>query len=193
NGAKIGVIRYELDFAETMSYVFVNNLQTYVILTIFMLVMTVFANYGTLRILTWIQRRLNELEEASKKRAPVNPDWILESESFKKYKNPLILSFLKLLKQYSDQMRQASSYERELRISQSLGEMASQVAHDIRSPLAALNVLEKELKSLGEEQRLLVRSAINRITEIANNLLRQNRRVPEVIMEGLGSSARPKQ
>lgn len=54
-----------------------------------------------------------------------------------------------------------------------LGELASQVAHDIRSPLAALGALEKDLAALPEDARLLARSAVGRIKDIANNLLAQ--------------------
>ncbi|MFN7685687.1 MAG: sensor histidine kinase, partial [Oligoflexia bacterium] len=57
-----------------------------------------------------------------------------------------------------------------------LGALAQQVAHDIRSPLAALNAFEHDLSELSEDKRLLVRSAISRIRDIANNLLNQNKR-----------------
>lgn len=53
-----------------------------------------------------------------------------------------------------------------------MGQMAAQVAHDIRSPLSALLSLLNELGSLPERQRVLIRSAIFRINDIANNLLR---------------------
>jgi signal transduction histidine kinase len=49
--------------------------------------------------------------------------------------------------------------------------LAAQVAHDIRSPLAALDVALIELENLPEETRTLVRSATQRIRDIANNLL----------------------
>lgn len=52
-----------------------------------------------------------------------------------------------------------------------LGALAAQVAHDIRSPLAALQVMFDTLDTLPENQRLLLRTAIQRITDIANNLL----------------------
>ncbi len=51
--------------------------------------------------------------------------------------------------------------------------MTSQVAHDIRSPLAAFNVLESDLSELPRERVRLLRSAINRIRDIANGLLNQ--------------------
>lgn len=56
---------------------------------------------------------------------------------------------------------------------EALASLASQVAHDIRSPLAALNTLLSNISSLPEKQRQLVRSATNRINDIANNLLSQ--------------------
>jgi hypothetical protein len=51
--------------------------------------------------------------------------------------------------------------------------MTSQVANDIRSPLAAFNVLEADLSELPRERLQLLRSAISRIRDIANNLLIQ--------------------
>jgi signal transduction histidine kinase len=54
-----------------------------------------------------------------------------------------------------------------------LGEISAQVAHDIRSPLAALNTCLKMLPQIPEEQRILMRNAANRINDIANNLLLQ--------------------
>ncbi len=56
-----------------------------------------------------------------------------------------------------------------------LGKVAAQVAHDIRSPLAALESVESEMKVLPEESRVLIRSAIGRIKDIANGLLETNR------------------
>jgi signal transduction histidine kinase len=57
-----------------------------------------------------------------------------------------------------------------------LAEHAAQVAHDIRSPLAALNVALAGTETMPEAERVLIRSAIGRISDIANNLLDQKRR-----------------
>lgn len=51
--------------------------------------------------------------------------------------------------------------------------MTSQVAQDIRSPLAAFNVLEAEFVDLPGERMRLLRSAVNRVRDIANSLLNQ--------------------
>ncbi len=52
-----------------------------------------------------------------------------------------------------------------------MGDMALQVAHDIRSPLAAILMMAQECNELPEERRLSLRDAANRIQDIANNLL----------------------
>lgn len=53
--------------------------------------------------------------------------------------------------------------------------LAQQVAHDIRSPLEVLKGLKSELSGIPEEPRRLVRMSINRIEEIAYNLLKLNK------------------
>ncbi len=52
-----------------------------------------------------------------------------------------------------------------------IAETTAQVAHDIRSPLAALNMASKCLTGLPEQERVLIRNATNRISDITNNLL----------------------
>lgn len=56
-----------------------------------------------------------------------------------------------------------------------IGRIAAQVAHDIQSPLAALEVVQGDITQLPEDKRLLIQSAINRINDIANSLLDRQR------------------
>lgn len=53
---------------------------------------------------------------------------------------------------------------------QEYNKLAHQVAHDIRSPLSALSVVMHDLRELPEEKRILVRGAVQRIEDIANDL-----------------------
>ena len=57
-----------------------------------------------------------------------------------------------------------------------LFDLAAGVAHDIRSPLIALDIIIKDIKNISEEQRIIIRNATNRINDIANNLLTQYRK-----------------
>ncbi|MDF2529429.1 MAG: kinD [Gammaproteobacteria bacterium] len=52
-----------------------------------------------------------------------------------------------------------------------MGKLAIQVAHDIRSPAAAIMMLSKECITLPEDQRIALREAASRVQDIANNLL----------------------
>jgi|GEM_PF-3063951 len=60
---------------------------------------------------------------------------------------------------------------RELEKNQRVAEFAAQVAHDIRSPLAALRVVQGQPELISEEIRPLVGTAIERIQSIAEELL----------------------
>lgn len=51
------------------------------------------------------------------------------------------------------------------------GELATQVAHDIRSPLAALEAAAGDTSQLPEDKRALIRGALGRIRDIANSLM----------------------
>lgn len=54
-------------------------------------------------------------------------------------------------------------------------ELSQQVAHDIRSPLTALNMVMGSTKELPEDKRILIRNAVHRINDIANNLLEKRK------------------
>ena len=70
----------------------------------------------------------------------------------------------------------------ELQTKESQVVLAAQVAHDIRSPLAALNSVLNDLSALPLEKRELVNGAVGRIGEIARSLL-ENYRKPGVNAE----------
>jgi len=53
--------------------------------------------------------------------------------------------------------------------------IAQQVAHDIRSPLSALTMMSDAFNSVPEEKRLIIRGAIQRINDIANDLLQKSK------------------
>lgn len=74
--------------------------------------------------------------------------------------------------------------ETQRQIGRSLFDLASQVAHDIRSPLSALATVEKVSSGLTAPQRQLLQKSVKRINEIAGDLLRHHR--------GLAPSTAPK-
>lgn len=106
---------------------------------------------------------------------PTHPFSILENSALSGVFEHLSESLLS----YAAQLKEASRREVEAKFKYELGEIASQVAHDIRSPLSALNVMEPELTKLPEMQRNLLRMAITRIREIADSLLVHHERDKE--------------
>lgn len=57
---------------------------------------------------------------------------------------------------------------------QTIRSIALQVAHDIRSPLSALNMVARFSREMPEDKRRLVHSAVRSITDIANQLAGRN-------------------
>jgi signal transduction histidine kinase len=82
-----------------------------------------------------------------------------------------------VLRDMGTRLRGSLAREKEIEIqaerSAAIAEISRQVAHDIRSPLTALSMAAGNF-SLPEEQRLLLRGAVARINDIANNLVSQN-------------------
>lgn len=72
-------------------------------------------------------------------------------------------------------LREEYKWRIEVEKSNALIDLAAGVAHDIRSPLVALDVLIRDIKNIPEGQRVVIRHAANRIKDIANNLLAQYR------------------
>jgi len=93
----------------------------------------------------------------------------------------LLLVFLSILLGYLEWKRLLQEYALSLesQINESKANLAAQVAHDIRSPVFALDAALKTIEQLPEQQRVVVRHAVNRIRDVANGLLEKNRPRPE--------------
>lgn len=92
----------------------------------------------------------------------------------------LLLVLISATAGYYERKRMLREYALSLEsgINESRANLAAQVAHDIRSPLVALDAALKHADQLPEKQRVMVRRAANRIRDIANNLLEKNRQKP---------------
>lgn len=88
-----------------------------------------------------------------------------------RYTTPFLLltSLIYLVTQLTDAV--AASSRRN-----TLYELSAQVAHDIRSPLAALETVITHLQGIPENEKMIVKSATYRIREIAQKLLSRNRK-----------------
>lgn len=81
---------------------------------------------------------------------------------------------------YLHTVRKARELEAGATREKALALLAAQVAHDIRSPLSALQIVLDVSEEMPEDTRLLMRTAITRITDISNTLLdRQREEAPK--------------
>lgn len=80
----------------------------------------------------------------------------------------VILTF-QLFKLKEDKNKMLLAFEKN--IAAAILTQAQQVAHDIRSPLSALNLMIPSMNVLPEDNRVIIRQAIQRINDIANDLL----------------------
>ena len=91
----------------------------------------------------------------------------------------VILLFFKILN--LQKIKQDLVLKQEKDISATILLLSKQVAHDIRSPLSALNIITSTLTDVPEEKRLLIRNSVQRINDIANDLLQKGKSTSSTI------------
>ena len=106
------------------------------------------------------------------------------------YSEDLVEAFLKVMlfqhfhnRALSQEKQKRFAIEKQSAVAAAIFKINSQIAHDIRSPLAALAVVNDEATDLPENQRILVREAVARIQDIANNLI-SDHKVQETLSRG---------
>jgi len=89
----------------------------------------------------------------------------------------ILMVVLSLIFIPSIKRKMQASFENELKWqrAETLFDIASQVSHDIRSPLASLQMLITQLDHMSEDKRILIRNAVNRINDISNHLLERSK------------------
>lgn len=95
------------------------------------------------------------------------------------------------IKEFAEALRESWSENVALERERAAWNTAKQVAHDIRSPLAALEVAAGDVSHLPEDKRILIRSAVGRIRDIANSLLDRQRASAEETKVADGDHATP--
>lgn len=94
-------------------------------------------------------------------------------------------SYEEVLRDRLSQLSHKVEIEKELVVAK----IASQMAHDVRSPIAALEVLLSTANEIPKENRLLVTKAIQRIKDIANNLLNKKRILRDSHIENINENS----
>jgi len=151
---------------------------------------TVVVLVGVLAVIIWSQASLGmflgrtismhtkSLEELAKLFVRAKP---LDPEDLERMPHETLeaTQLLQAIRQFIVYQKQLKTAEIESEKQSALTLIASQVAHDILSPLAALEVAAGDVSQLPDNKRRLIRSAVGRIRDIANSLLNKNRAMTE--------------
>ncbi|MFN7684788.1 MAG: hypothetical protein ACK5QT_05190, partial [Oligoflexia bacterium] len=127
--------------------------------------------FGTVAITLAIQFVLEAVADVSRALSRVGSGGLRTTGEFRGIPSELRL----IISEVMERTRGHAVREQAIR-NQALEErrrLVEQVAHDVRSPLAALEMVAAQLQELPEDRRVMIRSAVGRIKEIANNLLQK--------------------
>lgn len=134
-----------------------------------------FINFGLLLIP--IQKRIEKntkvlLDFIS---AKILPDNRLSSMDIEEYKT-CALKFI-------DERNEITRLQKEKLYYEARKNIAEQVAHDMRSPLAAINIVTSGKSSYSSEEITVIKSSASRLNYIANNLMSENRNNEKICKE----------
>ena len=174
NGAELGRLEYVIDLVDVNSDVFRQNYVLFITVVFFFMGLLVLSNVGAIKTIFSIERCVDETNalatagEHSKIQDSIQRSIQSLPESLR------ATPFAVLIGRLADVLQKASRLESELAVSKATSDLAAQVAHDIRSPLAALGAAAKGLE-MPEDQRKLVERAVGRMQGIADDLLQRYR------------------
>ncbi|MBP9680198.1 MAG: HAMP domain-containing histidine kinase [Bacteriovorax sp.] len=89
---------------------------------------------------------------------------------------PEVTPVINALRSLKTKLNEFKEKEIEMIITKKTSDIAKQVSHDIRSPLAALNMVVSDLGNIADDKRILIRNSVSRINDIANTLLSQSKK-----------------
>ncbi len=174
NGAELGRLEYVIDLVDVNAAVFGANYVLFITVVFFFMGLLVISNLGAIQTLLAIERSVNEINAVTDLgRSDIIRDSI--KEHIASLPAGIIgTPFAQMTNRMSEALGQAARLESELAVSKATSDLAAQVAHDIRSPLAALGAAAKGLE-LPADQRALIDGAVGRMQGIADDLLQRYR------------------
>jgi len=188
NGAELGRLEYVIDLVDVNAAVLGQNYVLFITVVFFFMGLLVLSNIGAIKTIFSIERCVDETNtladagEHSKIQDSIQRSIQSLPEGLRG------TPFAVLIGRLAEVLQKASRLESELAVSKATSDLAAQVAHDIRSPLAALGAAAKGL-DLPAEQRKLMEGAVGRMQGIADDLL-ERYRAPGVITQSQAASHR---
>lgn len=173
NGLRVANINYKIEVSKLALSLLKNSALLYLALVLFILSMLVYVNAKTIGALKNLELRIVALSNSALQEDAKDPNLIPELENSKD--DGLSPSCVKAVRHLVSTIEEYSRIQVELRASKALLELATQVSHDIRSPLSALNMLTRNISGISQEHRKLLEQSVQRIQDIASDLLKKAR------------------
>ncbi len=174
NGAELGRLEYVIDLVDVNAAVFGQNYVLFITVVFFFMGLLVLSNVGAIKTIFSIERCVDETNALAEAGEPGKIQASIQRSIESLPQSLRATPFAVLIGRLAEVLQKASRLESELAVSKATADLAAQVAHDIRSPLAALGAAAKGLE-LPEEQRKLMENSVNRMQGIADDLLRRYR------------------
>jgi signal transduction histidine kinase len=130
-----------------------------------------YINEGIMRKLAQMDRDLSVISEAAKQsQVSVTAEFFQkEIDKLEANRSNYSSGLLRVFRS----LQSVITTEQKIKSLEATSTLARQVAHDIRSPLSALDIVLATTQNMPEDKRHLARAAITRIKDIANDLLSQ--------------------
>ena len=174
NGAELGRLEYVVDLVDVNAAVFGQNYVLFITVVFFFMGLLVLSNVGAIKTIFSIERCVDETNALAEAGEPGKVQASIQRSIESLPESLRTTPFAVLIGRLAEVLQKASRLESELAVSKATADLAAQVAHDIRSPLAALGAAAKGL-DIPEEQRKLMENSVNRMQGIADDLLRRYR------------------
>lgn len=175
NGSLPGILSYSFNLLDLSKFVFKKNIGIYLFLVLIFSMILYSSNLIFIRFIEKLAETFKSALDFSESNGVDSSTPFFDSKkitSILKSTPPhLKNSFNKLFNTLDDFFDKEKQYT----TAKITVELSKQVSHDIRSPLAALSMLLNQLETIPEEKRILIRSSVHRINDIANSLLNQGK------------------
>jgi len=175
NGAELGQLEYVIDLYDVNAAVFEQNYILFITVVLFFFILLLVSNLGAIRTIIAVEHSVDEINRLADSGSGEDIKNAVRRGIGDMPQDLIGAPFAEMTGKMTDALQNASRLENELAISKAMSDFAAQVAHDIRSPLAAMDAMLKDTSGLPEEKRMMLRNVSNRIRDIANDLLERNR------------------
>lgn len=139
-----------------------------------LVLLSLFAGIIVFRLVVWLGRQIvRPLEELTN--ALILSNQTPSNLNLRRDRDDEVGILVREIRTYLNKLNEYRMKEAVAEKNNALAQWAVQVAHDMRSPLSALSVLEKTHPGLVTERQILARNAIERMQQIADSLLKRSK------------------